>query len=369
VGGKRRDIGLGGFPSVSLALAREKAARARDAIEQGIDPVEARKAARAALIAQRASTVTFDHAADRYLSAKTREFRNAKHAAQWGSTLRAYASPVIGSLPVADVTLPHIVSILEPIWQTKTETATRLRGRIEAVLSWATVSGYRSSDNPARWKGNLDAVLPKPRKIAKVKHHPALPVDDMPAFMERLREREGIAARALEFLCLTAARSGEVKGARWDEIDLAAKIWTVPAERMKARRPHRVPLPAEAVRLLKALPRFSDNPLCFPAPRGGQFSNMALIAVMRRMELDAVPHGFRSTFRDWAAERTAYPRELAEAALAHVNADKVEAAYLRTDLFEKRRKLMRDWATFCLTPVAAAQGADILPMRRGVGAR
>ena len=249
---------------------------------------------------------------------------------------------------------------------TKTETATRLRGRIESVLSWATVSGYRVGDNPARWRGNLDVVLPKPRKVSKVQHMRALAVDDMPGFMEDLRTREGIASRALEFLTLTAARSGEVGGATWAEIDLDARTWTIPSSRMKAGRPHRVPLSKQAVALLRNLPRFEDVEFIFPAPRGGQLSNMALIAVMRRMGVDAVPHGMRSSFRDWCAERTAYPREVAEAALAHSNADRVEAAYLRTDLFEQRRRLMRDWATFCMSP--QMQG-DVVPIRRGKGVK
>ena len=361
VGDRRRDIGLGGFPDVPLAQARDRARDARDLIRQGIDPVEERRKVRAALIASQAATITFDEAADKYLGGKLHEFKNRKHAAQWRSTLQTYASPVIGKLPVAEVTLPHIRNILEPIWLTKTETAGRLRGRIESVMAWATVSGYRAGDNPARWKGNLDSVLAKPGKIAKVQHHRALPVADMPGFIAALREREGVAARALEFLALTAARSGEVKGATWEEIDLAAATWTIPAERMKAGRAHRVPLSKPAVALLRSLPRFEDNPLIFPAPRGGVMSDMALIAVMRRMGVDAVPHGLRSTFRDWCAENMNYPREIAEAALAHVNADKVEAAYLRTDLFDKRRRLMRDWATFCTTTQAPA---DVVPIRR-----
>jgi integrase len=354
MGGRRRDMGLGGFPDVPLALAREKAARARDQIDQGCDPIAARKAARAALVAENAAALTFSQAAERFLTGKLHEFRSIAHGKQWRATLDAYAGPVIGALPVADVTLPHIVSVLQPLWLDKTETATRLRGRIEAVLAWATVSGYRTGDNPARWRGNLDAVLPAPRKIAKVQHHRAVPWRDVPHVVRALRERDGVAARALEFLALTAARSGEVRGATWSEIDLKARTWTVPAARMKSGRVHRVPLAPAAVQLLKAMPHFQDVESVFPAPRGGRLSDMAMLAVLRRMKVDAVPHGFRSTFRDWCAERTAYPRELAEAALAHVNSDRTEAAYLRTDLFDARRRLMAEWAKYCNSAARAA---------------
>jgi len=363
VSGKRRDLGLGSLTDVPLAMARERARETRDLVFQGRDPVLERKARHAAMIAERASRLTFDEAARRYLAAKTTEFRNVKHGKQWEATLTAYASPVIGALPVADVALPHIVSILEPLWQNKTETATRLRGRIEKVLSWATVSGYRTGDNPARWRGNLDAVLPQPRKIAKVQHHRAVPVDDVPAFLTGLRARDGMAAKALEFLLLTAARSGEVRGATWDEIDLKAATWTIPGERMKGGREHRVPLSGAAVALLKALPRFEGNPLVFPAARGGMLSDATMGAVLKRMKVAAVPHGFRSSFRDWAAERTAYPREVAESALAHVNGNRVEAAYLRTDMLDQRRRLMRDWASFCAKP--AAKAGNVVPLRGG----
>lgn len=238
----------------------------REQIREGVDPVLQRKAARDALIAAQAKVITFDEAARRFIKAKAQEFRNPKHTAQWETTLQAYASPVIGRLPVDAVTLPHIVQILEPIWTEKTETATRLRGRIESVLSWATVSGFRSGDNPARWRGNLDAVLPKPGKLKNVQHFRALPWAEAPAFMAALREREGVGSRALEFLILTAGRSGEVRGATWEEIDLEARTWTVPAERMKAQREHVVPLCPDAVKLLKALPVHEDCPYVFPSP-------------------------------------------------------------------------------------------------------
>ena len=241
--------------------------------------------------------------------------------------------------------MADVLGSLEPIWATKTETASRLRGRIEAVLNWATVSGFRTGENPARWKGNLEAVLPKPSKVSKVKHHTALPVVDMPKFMDELAERSATSARALEFLILTAARSGEVRGATWEEIDLDEALWVVPASRMKADREHRVPLSANAVRLLATLPTRTGS--VFVAPKGGQLSDMALSQLVKRMGAEAVPHGFRSTFRDWAADHTDYPREVAEAALAHQIENRVEAAYRRSDLLEKRREMMEDWAKWC----------------------
>lgn len=355
VGKRRPDIGLGRYGDVTLAQARDKARAAKAQIRQGIDPVAQRAAARAALLASNASRLTFDQAAHKCISAKRHEFRNPKHIKQWESTLTTYASPVIGKLPVGDVELAHVVTILEPIWTTKTETATRLRGRIEAVLSWATVGGYRKGENPARWRGHLDAVLPKPRKIVKTNHHKALPWQQIGAFMADLRRREGMGARALEFTILTAARSGEVRGATWSEIDLQQRIWTVPEDRIKAGKEHRVPLSDTAVAVLEALPRFVGNDLVFPAARGGQLSDMSLSAVMRRMAVDAVPHGFRSTFRDWCAENTNYPREVAEQALAHAIPDKVEAAYRRGDLFTKRTRLMDEWSRYCNTVQPAGE--------------
>jgi integrase len=273
-------------------------------------------------------------------------WRNPKHAQQWANSLETYAHPVMGALLVRDVELQHVMAVLEPIWQAKTETASRVRGRIEQVLDWATARGFREGPNPARWRGHLDKLLPAPAKVTRVEHHDALPVDQAPSFMARLCAAPGIGARALEFAILTAARSGEVRGTTWDEIDLDAAVWTVPADRMKAGREHRVPLSPAALALLRSLPRWPDNPLVFAAPRGGVLSDMTLAAVLRRMKVAAVPHGFRSTFRDWAAERTHFPREVAEMALAHAIGDKVEAAYRRGDLFDKRRRLMDDWAVF-----------------------
>lgn len=363
VGGRRRDIGLGGFPTVTLAQARDKAREARDKVACGIDPVEERKAAKAKLIEARRKGMLFSEAVDKALAAKLDAFRNEKHRAQWRSTLDKYALPEIGALPVAQIDTAAVLRCLQPIWATKTETATRLRGRIEAVLSWATVAGHRSGDNPARWAGNLKELLPAASKVAKESNHPALQLDDAPAWLADLRQRDGFPARALEFLALTAARSGEVRGAAWDEIDLDKALWIVPAQRMKMQREHRVPLTAEAVALLKALPRLDGNPLVFPGARGGQLSDMALSMLMKRQHtaavaaggpgyLDrvskrpAVPHGLRSTFRDWVAERTTFPGEMAEVALAHRISNAVEAAYRRGDMIEKRRRMMADWADF-----------------------
>lgn len=346
IGGKRRDIGLGPYPEISLAVARDKACKVKEVIRQGIDPVDAKKAAQARLRTAQQNAVTFDQCVDRFMAVKAAELSNPKHISQWRSTLQAYASPIIGDMLVADIELPHILRILEPFWLTKTETMKRLRGRIENVLSWATVHGYRNGDNPARWTGNLDTVLPKPGKVATVTHHKALAWQDMPEFMIKLRSRHGMGARALEFLILTATRSGEVRGASWPEVDLNAKVWTIPGHRMKAGKQHRVPLSDAALTLLSALPRFEDSAYVFSAARGGMLSDNTLSKICRTMNVDAVPHGFRSSFRDWCAECTNYPRHVAEMALAHAINNQVEAAYRRGDLFLKRIRLMDDWANY-----------------------
>lgn len=346
VANKRRDHGLGGFPDVTLAVARDKARRARESIEQGEDPIAQRKQAISAAIAQQATEKTFEQAARAYIEAHGDSWKNSKHRAQWSATFETYAFPTIGRLLVRDVGQAHVLAVLEPIWRIKTETASRLRGRIESVLSWATVRGYRSGDNPARWKGHLDQLLPAPGKIQKVEHHRAVSLDKMGAFMTALRLREGIGARALEFTILTAARSGETRGAIWSEINLDLRVWTIPAERMKAGREHRVPLTESTIRILHSLPK-DESGLIFSAPRGGQISDMSMTAVMRRMAVDAVPHGFRSTLHDWAGECTTYPRDMAEQALAHTLTDAVEAAYRRGDMLEKRRLMMQDWEAFC----------------------
>lgn len=348
--GKAREMGLGAYPDVSLAEARDRAAEARRLLRDGVDPIEARKTARTATAAAVAAAFTFEQCTDAFVDKQSAEWKNAKHEAQWRSTLEKYAYPVIGKVLVRDVTDHHVLQILEPIWQTKTETASRVRGRIEAVLDYATAKKYRSGDNPARWRGFLDKHLPKPKKIAKVKHHPALTYNELGAFFAELKEQTGMGARALEFCILTAARSGEVRGATRSEVDLDAGTWTIPAARMKAEKEHRVPLSPKAVQLLKALPRIDDSDLLFPSTKNTPLSDMTLTAVLRRMARTGITvHGFRSTFRDWAGETTAYPREVIEHALAHQLKDKAEAAYARGTLFAKRRKLMEDWAKFAAT--------------------
>jgi len=363
VGTMRRDIGLGGFPGVTLSQARDKAREARARIESGVDPVEERKAAKAALVAAQRRGLTFAVAVDRYLAAKLDAFKNAKHRQQWENTLATYAAPELGGMLVQDITTQDVLRVLQPIWADKTETASRLRGRIEAVLSWATVAGHRTGDNPARWAGNLKELLPPPSKIATEENHPALALDDAPRWFAALQTREGFGARALEFLALTATRSQEVRGALWDEIDMDKALWIVPGARMKMGKEHRIPLSARAVALLKALPRLEGNPLVFPAARGGQLSDMTLSAAMKRMheaevagggvgfidrtsKRPAVPHGLRSTFRDWVAERTTFPGDMAEVALAHRISNAVEASYRRGDMIEKRRRMMADWSNF-----------------------
>jgi len=350
VGDKRRDMGLGGFPDVSLAGAREAAREARAKVRNGVDPVADSRALRSAMKADQAHAKTFKFCALAYIDAHEAGWRNAKHAQQWRNTLDTYAYPVIGDLLVRDIGLPHVLAVLEPIWTKKTETASRLRGRLESVLDWATTRSYRAGLNPARRKGHLDTVLPAAGSVANAGHHSALPVGEIGAFMKTLRSQAGMSAQALEFTILTAARSGEVRGARWTEIDLDTATWTVPAERMKAGKEHRVPLSGDALAVLNALPHDDRTTLVFASSRGGMLSDMSLTAMLRRMKVDAVPHGFRSSFRDWCAERTNYPREVAEMALAHAIGDKVEAAYRRGDLFDKRRRLMKDWAVFCANP-------------------
>lgn len=345
---RRADIGLGGYPDVPLAEARERARELRRKTREGIDPVAERRRVKAQQTRRVEQAKTLADCAKAYLLSHRASWKNAKHGQQWASTLETYVYPKIGRCPVADVDTTAVLGILEPIWTSKTETASRVRGRIESILDWATVRGYRQGENPARWKGHLDKLLPARSKVRKVVHHPALPYAEIEAFMADLATREGIAARALEFGILTAARSSEIRGARWEEVDLDARIWTVPAERMKAGKEHRVPLSSGAVRLLGSLPRFAGSALVFTAPRGGVLSDMTLTAVLRRMgRTDLTQHGFRSTFRDWAGETTAFPREVIEHALAHQLRDKAEAAYQRGDLLRKRAELMQAWADAC----------------------
>ena len=362
VGDRRRDIGLGGYPDVSLALARDGAREARELIRQGVDPVEERSSRKQALKAAQAISITFAEAAAKCHQTKVPEFRNVKHQSDWIRSINRYADPIIGDLPVASIELPHVVRVLDPIWRTKTETATRVRQRIEAVLGWATVSGYRVGDNPARWKGNLEHALPNPSKIRTVRHFPAIPWHEVGEFMVDLRKREGISARALEFLILTAARSGEVRLADWDEIDMDHAVWRIPGTRMKAGRDHNVPLSDAALDVLRGLPRFDGSPYVFSSSRGGPLSDMSISAVCRRMKVNAVPHGFRSTFKDWARSSTAFPDEVSELALAHVSSDATRAAYARDELLIKRTRLMADWAEFCSTITTS----DVTPIQSAV---
>lgn len=358
VGGRRRDMGLGGFPDVTLSGARQAARDARQQVKAGRDPIEEAKTARNKLLLANAKTLTFAQCADAYIAAHQNSWKNAKHRLQWQTTLDTYAHPEIGNLAINRVALPHILNILQPIWLVKTETASRLRGRMESILDWATTHQYREGLNPARWKGHLAVLLPPPNKIRNEKHHAALPIIEIAAFMSQLRMQSGVGAKALEFAILTAARSGEVRCAAWEEIDHDGAVWTVPAHRMKGRKEHRVPLSGAALKLLGRTANDQLNGLAygqvknlkgivFSAPSGRTLSDMTLSGVMRRMKVAAVPHGFRSTFRDWCSEHTNHSREVAEMALAHVLENKVEAAYRRGDLFEKRRRLMEDWAEFC----------------------
>lgn len=363
VGVRRRDIGLGGYPEVGLAEARERARSVRERIRNGEDPIQEKQKRRSALLATATLSLTFDQCAAKYIDAHRAGWRSEKHASQWGATLETYVSPICGKLLVSDLTMAHVLQVLEqPVehvshlgavktgkfWEIKTETATRVRGRVEKILDWAKGRGLRSGDNPAAWKGNLDAQLAKPTKVKRVEHFPAVPISELPEFMVQLRRQKGVAARALELAILCSARSGEVRFAVWSEFDLDNGLWVIPAERMKAGREHRVPLSRQAIELLKSLPVFLDQPLVFPGAKAGPLSDMSITAVMRRLKRKEVPHGFRSTFRDWIAETTTYPRDMAEMALAHVISSEVEAAYRRGDMLERRRQMMQDWADFAL---------------------
>ena len=361
VAGKRREFGLGGYPTVTLASAKDRARATLDKIFAGLDPVEEKQRQRSALRAAKAKVVSFSKVAEQYIAQHEAGWKNPKHAAQWASTLSTYADPIIGSVTVSDVDTPLVLKVLEPIWTEKTETASRLRGRIEVILDYATTKGLREGPNPARWKGHLALTLPARRKVAPVKHHPDIPVLEMPGFMKQLRGMDGISARALEFLTLTAARSGEVRLMTWSEIDFRNKIWTIPASRMKAKKEHRVPLSDASVSILESVQRVDGVNLVFPGTRGGALSDMSLTAVMRRMGLEAVPHGLRSSFRNWAAEMTAYPNEVAEMALAHTVSNSTEAAYRRGDLFHKRVRMMSDWAEF--TASSFSDGCVVMPLR------
>ena len=377
-GGKMREMGLGpasGQDAVSLADARAKATDLRLMLRSGKDPLEerAKDAAEAAAQAQAAAIRqrTFKEVANALMDAKEAGWRNDKHRKQWRRTLDQFAFPVFGDMPVSEIGTDHIMDVLQPIWQRIPETASRLRGRIEAVLDFAKARKWREGENPAQWRGHLSHLLPAVSKVARVEHHAALPWAEMGAFMKELRQREATSARALEFAILTAARTGEVLGARWCEIDLGKRVWTVPGDRMKAGREHRVPLTSAAVAVLEAMaavrPKEDPNGEAFVFPgakKGSPLSQMAMLILLRRMDrADITAHGFRSTFRDWVAESTAFAGEIAEAALAHVVGDKVEAAYRRGDLFDKRRKLMEAWADYCAMPTHVVC-VVALPMKR-----
>ncbi len=366
--GRGHLMGLGVFPEVSLAEARDAAATARKQVRQGVNPIDQRRATRAAVAAS-AGLNTFAEVADAYIAAHAASWRNAKHRQQWRNTLDTYARPVLGNLGVAVVDTGAVMRVLEPIWREKPETASRLRGRIESVLDYATARGWRTGDNPARWRGHMDNLLPSRAKLARVEHHAALPWREIGSFMAALAKQEGVAALALRFAILTAARTGEVIGARWSEVDIAVGVWTVPAERMKAGREHRVPLSDATLGLLRGVAKLRTDSkaadgFVFPGGKAGKtLSSMALLMLLRRMERsDLTAHGFRSTFRDWCAEATNYPREVAEAALAHTLRDKTEAAYQRGDVMEKRRRLMAEWAAFCARPAAVG---EVVPLRAG----
>ena len=357
---KTREMGLGSLDTVSLAQARQKAAEARKLLADGLDPIEARTAQRIAEDADRAKAITFAKCCEQYIAAHRAGWKNAKHAAQWTATLDTYANPVFGMLPVAKVETAHVLRALEAIWTEKHETANRLRSRIERVLDWAATRGYRQGDNPARWRGHLQNLLPRIEKRRRVRHHPALPYGQIGKFMATLRTQSGTAARALEFAILTAARTSEAINAAPDEFDLKAALWTIPPRRMKAGREHRVPLSARAVAIIREQIEQGHVHVFAGMRESSPLSNMAMLQLLKRMGRDDLTvHGFRASFRDWCAEATGYPREVCELALAHTIGDRVEAAYRRGDLFEKRRKLMNEWARFC----DQRQQGKVLPIR------
>jgi integrase len=362
-----RWMGLGPLALYGLQEARARALDARRKRHDGVDPIEARRAERAQQRLDAAKALTFKECAESYIASHRAGWRNDKHKYQWSATLSTYAYPAIGTLPVQAVDTALVLKVLEPIWTVKPETAGRVRQRIESILDVAKVRGYRDGENPARWRGHLDKLLPARSKVRAVEHHAALPYAQLPALLASLREREAVSARALEFLILTAGRTGEVIGARCGEIDLLDKIWTVPAARMKTHRDHRVPLSARAVAILQAMQeaRDGDNAFVFPGPRPGKpLSNVALLRLLERMGLnDLTVHGFRATFKTWASELTSSQNEIVEASLAHTIGGRVEQAYRRGDLFEKRRRLVQQWAAFCLNAPAQERRGNVTPLR------
>jgi integrase len=361
--GKRHDMGLGPLRDFGLAEARDRARELRQKLHDGIDPLDAKREQKREQLAKQAAQVkliTFRECAQQCIAAHEKTWTNEKHRWQWRTTLEQHAYPVIGDLAVSDIDTAHVVKVLEPIWHRIPETASRLRTRVEKVLGWATVRGYRSGDNPARWRGHLAELLPARRKIQQVKHLAALPYAELPAFMDEVRSRDSTVARAFEFTALTAARTGEVIGATWSEIDFKSKTWTIPAARMKSRREHRVPLSDRAVTVLKGLPHHGAH--LFTSAVDRALSDRAMLDLMDSLRPGYVPHGLRSTFRDWAAETTAFPNHVVEMALAHSIGNVVEKAYRRGDLFEKRRNLMQAWSDYCARPETLT-GATVTPLR------
>ena len=367
--GRQHEMGLGPLHTIGLAEAREKARECRRVRFEGIDPIEARRTARRRAKLEVAKATTFKQCAERYIDSHKAGWRNPKHAAQWPSTLATYAYPVFGELAVQAIDVGLVMKAVEPIWTTKPETASRVRGRIESVLDWAAARGYRQGENPARWRGLIENLLPKKTKVRRVEHHAALPYVELPEFMAELRRQEGIGAKALEFAILTVARTGEVIGAGWSEIDLERRLWVIPAERMKAEKEHRVPLSEASASILEAMQKVRESDYVFPGGKARRpLSNMAFRMLLRRVGRgDLTVHGFRSTFSDWCSERTNFAAEVREMALAHAVGDKAEAAYRRGDLFQKRRQASEAWAKFCSAPAISA--TSVVPLYQAATAK
>jgi integrase len=363
INGKTHDMGLGSADTFSLKEARERAREARKLKHDGIDPLEQRREKRRQTRSEAAKAITFRQCAEAYIAAHKAGWSNMKHAAQWPSTMARFVYPVFGELAVQAVDTGLVLRVIEPIWIVRTETASRVRGRIEAILDWATAHGHRQGENPARWRGHLANLLPRKSKVARVEHHHAMPYAQIGTFMSEVRAERGVAARALEFLILTATRTNETLGATWKEIDFAERVWSIPAERMKAGKPHRVALSDAAFGVIEAMRQIKHGDFIFPGTKGDTpLSNMSLLMLVRRMGYgELTVHGFRSCFADWAAERTDFPDEVRQMALAHTVNDKVEAAYRRGDLFEKRRQLGQAWAEYCSVS-SSVSGSDVVPI-------
>jgi integrase len=385
VGDGRQPIGLGSYPQVSLAEAREQAKKLAIEAKQGINLKAKKRAERSALLSAASKNKTFKECAEAYMEAHSSDYSSDKHRKQWPSTLTAYAYPIIGNIFVSDISMRDVLSVLTQetsvtetekgkLWYVKTETAKRLLGRIKTVIDYATVNEYRTGNNPAQWTGYLSTQLPSPKKLQKVEHHPAVPYQMIGDFISKLRKNDSISAKAVEFLILTAVRSGSVRQAEWSEIDYDKALWVIPAEHTKAKQEHRVPLQPQAIKLLKSLPKMAGSNTIFPSPTGKALSDMALSQLMRGMRdrgeltVEAVPHGFRSTFRDWAAEQTAYPDEIRKAASGHTVGDAVKEAYQRTDLLEKRRQLMLVWGNYC-DKVAQLSTDKVTPIRKKINVK